>query len=535
MLTLLPVIFLVFVTLLTLFLRRLPRGTGYSWLTALFLTLLTWGGVLAIHWFKLPGLEFSSWHPFDPQNADPIIFTWDAVSWPLGLGLLSLTVAMIITAPARLQQQSSPLTWSANLFISALGLLAILAATPMATIFAWTLLDIVELVVLTRLVNDQQMKTQIVIAFGVKIIGILVFLWAMIQSQGAGAVLSYTDIQPPLGVFLLLATGLRLGVLPLNIPYGRALPLQRGLTTMLRMTAQISSLVILARMNTASIPENWIRILMPFTALAVLYGAGMWAGAKNELEGRRYWCMAFAGFSVAAVLQANSSAVIIWGLACLINGGLLFFFSIRSKALLFIPILGLIALSGLPFTPASGGLAGFMAAPYQVWDFLLLIGLALLLAGYIRLSLMPGDATKGIERWVFGVYPPGMAFLALSVWLITFFGQPVSIGPGVWWASVIGIILAAVVYYLLRIIEPLSVNVENESSFTAIVINRITSILNKIFRLNWFYRLLWGAFQGLQRFIEFITGVLEGEGGVLWALLLLALLLTILVGRGLLG
>ncbi len=535
MLTILPVIFLFFISLLSLFLRRLQRGTGYAWLTSLLLTLITWGGVLAIHWAQLPALTFTPWRPFDMQNADPIVFAWDAISWPLGLGLVSLALAMIITAPARLQQQSSPLTWSANLSITALGLLAVLAATPMATILAWTLLDLVEVVLLTRLVADRHMKSQVIVAFGAKVSGTLFLLWAMIQSQSAGAPLSYANIQPPLGVYLLLATGLRLGVLPLNLPYSRALPIQRGLTTMLRMTAQLSTLVILARMSASSLSENWIRLLLPFTALAVLYGAIMWATAKNELEGRRYWCIAFAGLAVGSVLQNNPSAVVVWGLACIISGGIIMFFSVRTKLLLFIPVIGLIGFAGLPFTPAAGGMIGLMAAPYIFWDFLFLIGLAILIAGYVRLSLLPGESMEGLERWVFGVYPPGLILLALSGWLITVLGNSGGLNSGVWWASAAAIILAAGIFWFLRVVKPLPVKVGSETSMITTAIHSVSSVLSAIFRLNWAYRIMWGAFQTLQRLIEFITHVLEGEGGVLWALLLLALLLTILAGRGFLG
>lgn len=535
MLTILPVIFLLFIALLSLFLRRLQRGTGYAWLAALVLTLITWGGVLAIHWIQLPSLALTPWRPFDPQNADPIVFAWDAISWPLGFGLLSLALAMIFTAPARLQQQSSPLTWSANLFITALGLLAVLAATPLATIQAWTLLDLVEVVLLTRLVADQKMKSQVIIAFGAKVSGTLFLLWAMIQSQSAGLPLSYTNLQSPLGVFILLATGLRLGVLPINIPYSRALPIQRGLTTMLRMTALLSNLVILARISAASIPVNWIRLLLPLTALAALYGASMWATAKNELEGRRYWCIAFAGLAVGSVLQNNSAAVVVWGLACMISGGIILFFSIRTKALLFIPVLGLIGLVGLPYTPAAGGIAGLMAVPYRFWGFLFLISLAILVAGYARMSLLQGDSLDGLERWVFGIYPPGLVILALSFWLITLLGNPGGLIPGVWWASAIVFILAAAVFWILRVVKTQPVKVGIETSLIATAIQRVSSAFTIIFRLNWFYRLLWGIFQALQLLIEFITRVLEGEGGVLWALLLVALLLTILASRGFLG
>jgi hypothetical protein len=53
--------------------------------------------------------------------------------------------------------------------------------------------------------------------------------------------------------------------------------------------------------------------------------------------------------------------------------------------------------------------------------------------------------------------------------------------------------------------------------------------LNAIFKLNWFFRLLNFVFKGVQQLILVLENILEGQGGVLWALLLLTLLLTIVV------
>jgi hypothetical protein len=52
--------------------------------------------------------------------------------------------------------------------------------------------------------------------------------------------------------------------------------------------------------------------------------------------------------------------------------------------------------------------------------------------------------------------------------------------------------------------------------------------LAAFFRLEWAYQLLGMIFQLLQRIVQMITTILEGEGGVLWVLLLLALLVSLI-------
>jgi hypothetical protein len=51
-----------------------------------------------------------------------------------------------------------------------------------------------------------------------------------------------------------------------------------------------------------------------------------------------------------------------------------------------------------------------------------------------------------------------------------------------------------------------------------------------LFRLEWLYRLIWLALTGLGKLLDGLTNILEGDGGVLWALLLLTLVITFLQG-----
>jgi hypothetical protein len=64
---------------------------------------------------------------------------------------------------------------------------------------------------------------------------------------------------------------------------------------------------------------------------------------------------------------------------------------------------------------------------------------------------------------------------------------------------------------------------------------QLQSIFRSVFSLNWFYALLGWLFRTVESGIKFITTVLEGEGGILWALLLLTLLMAFLSQLGLAG
>jgi hypothetical protein len=64
---------------------------------------------------------------------------------------------------------------------------------------------------------------------------------------------------------------------------------------------------------------------------------------------------------------------------------------------------------------------------------------------------------------------------------------------------------------------------------------RVVAITRNLLSFGWLYRYLWSFYQSLGRLLNFLTTILEGEGGVLWALLLLALLMAYFASRSLGG
>lgn len=60
----------------------------------------------------------------------------------------------------------------------------------------------------------------------------------------------------------------------------------------------------------------------------------------------------------------------------------------------------------------------------------------------------------------------------------------------------------------------------------------VIAMIRRLFSFDWLYGILWGGFQYLRRLVATLTFVLEGQGGVLWAWLLMLLILAILAQGG---
>ena len=64
------------------------------------------------------------------------------------------------------------------------------------------------------------------------------------------------------------------------------------------------------------------------------------------------------------------------------------------------------------------------------------------------------------------------------------------------------------------------------------VIRWVVSRLMLVLRLDWFYRTAGWVYQGVGALLFGVTSILEGDGGVLWALVILSLLISLFAQGG---
>ncbi|MGE5221156.1 MAG: hypothetical protein ACM3PY_01890, partial [Omnitrophica WOR_2 bacterium] len=488
--------------------------------------------------FKLPtSLQLWKWNPVELFGSSPALLA-DRLSWPYAAVLATLVLAVILTAVARVQPLAWEI-WAGSLLLTALGLFAVLAGNPLTLLMAWAALDIVELIFLLLQLKENEARERIVASFSARLAGIILLLWAWIVARSTKETFTFASVPQQATIFLVLAAGLRLGVLPLHLPFYQELPLQRGLGTIIRLVPVAASLVLLTRAAVAGVPL-WISpYLLALAGLAALYGGWAWLTASDELSGRPFWIIGMSALSVTAALRAQPGASIAWGIACLMSGGLLFLASARHRNLLPLLILGLLGFSALPLTPAwngmgiyayprlmqTSGIAGNLEKPaiYLVYTLVFLIAHALLLAGYIRFILRQGVTLKGVERWVWVIYPLGLFLIICSQYFLGFWSWPkfsAVNSPG-WWGGATAAILTVIIWVL-------------SNRKTALPENTMAN-WRYIFSFNWLYRFFWLAYQGIGRLVSWSTMILEGEGGLLWTLVLLALIFSLVAQRSLGG
>lgn len=506
-------------TALTLLaLRFISPKFRFAWLIATGGGLLAWVSVF-IWQLNIPlVVQLPLWEPVDIFKQSPL-FVADNVAWAFALSLTTTCLAVIITAVAR-ENFPSSLGWIGILFLTALGVLAVSADNPLTLVLLWAAIDLGELVSQLRFVEDPKLSERVIVAFGSRVAGIWVLLWASMVSAANGSVLDFLSAPSQAGLFLVLAAGLRLGVLPLHLPYTEESAVRRGFGTGLRMVSAGSSLILLARIPSGSMASPFIPYLVILVTIAALYSAWMWLRSPNELVGRPFWLIGFGSLALGAALRANPTGASAWSCALILSGGALFLSSAQNRWMERALYIGAWGISSLPFSLTA---MGWVSERPGSWYLIppLLIAQIMLLAGFVRQSQRSSARTTFEDQpiWAKNVYPIGIALPLLTIIILETYGWNGSLQFGNWIASLFALPLTLGLLWLIprvRILNPVRAHWVHPAN---------SSPLDRA------YQSLWNFYRALGRISDVLSNVLEGESGIMWTLLFLAFFVTLFLHR----
>jgi hypothetical protein len=510
-LTLLPILSLLLAATIISLIGLLRPRFVYHWLIAVFGALVAWVGLWVMR-VRLPLYYGSLENTYLSVPLPTISFQVDNETWPLALAVATLGLAVLLTDVSR-AAETSWVIWAGDLSLTAMGVAATLAGNFVTMLLVWTLVDVVELGILFRQVREEERRRRILIFFFTNLLGSMAVVGTFVAAGETGSVIPLDSIPDQVEVYLILAVGLRMGVFPLQISFLSDRHQQRGQGTLLRLIPPAASLSLLVHVSASQSPAGWRTILITFAVLAAVYGAIAWVRAENELRGRLFWIIAMTGMAITAAVQSQQAAAIAWGLAMLYPGALLFLASVRTKRMLPIGIVSVLALTSLPLTPTFSGLWLYQSP--QLLLILLPMVQVLLIVGFIRHMMYETEPLTGVEPWVKVVYIFGLGILPLTHYLSTFLGPQISAeGKLPAWPLLVGAgfaVLGAVAYWR-KVRIPAEVFIQ----------------LDRVFSLRWIDRVIEWFGRVLEQLAAGITLLLEGDGGMLWALVFLAMLVSIL-------
>lgn len=511
---------------LILIIRLLRPAFAYYWLVAMLGSLSAWILAWLIHPETPFNLPLANWQPRIFLPISPALLI-DSKSWPFLIALTTLSLAAMTTDVARPAASRSPRYWFdlvSYLLLTSFSMLAVLSGNLLSLLLSWTLLACIELALRLRWIQDGTQSRGVVTAFALHLAPIGCVIWAGMNAYAAGSPLSFTTISPQLSALLLTAAGISLGIIPLHTPIPKDDPKNAGIIALLRLAPSAPGLALLARVGDAGAPANLENIYLLLAGLGLIYGSLTWAGAPTAQTGISSWIISLASLALASAALGQSTASLAWGVAAIFAGGLYCLATSRLRGLALLWLVTLVSVSALPFSPTWAG-AGLYALPFQPLLVILLIGQGMFLAGTLRHALQLPPALSGAERWVGVLYLSGLVLLLISHFVVAWISYSATRVIGqyqIGWIETgismvaLGLAVLAAPFYFRR-----------PGRKTA----RLTGV-TKILELNWLYRLLAGIFRAAERVVASTGGVMEGRAGILWTLLVLALLVSLFVSLG---
>jgi len=507
-----------------------------SWIIAIAGALLAWLGTFFLRLYLPMEVDLIRWLPESLYHT-VIGFEINYINWHYMVAILALCIAVILTDSSRSSSNTSPATWAAALALTGLNLVSVMSKGPLTMAIAWALTDLVELSFMLNLLRSSGTTAKVTSAYGVRLISTFVLVTATAVGWQVTEGLDFTQIPPTASLLFLVAAGLRLGVLPLNFPMQNTLELKRGTDLLLRFSPVVSALVLIAHLPSEILilNQSLVSIISVLTVLAALYASAMWLTRANANEGRPYWVVALSAFALRSALVGQPEHSRVWGLALLLTGGVLFLFDPPIRRIRFIPLLGLIGLTGLPYTLAASGWSALIGNQINAASIVMILCHAMLVGGYLRYILESNSTVTGLEKYARITYPLGLILLIQTILVINLAGWTGVLTAGTWWDSAISLGLVLVGSLITRKIGLHFTSESFKEKFPLYRLGRqVLNTLRVIFSLNWIYVIARWLFARLSNAAGFFRQILEGEAGVLWSLfflLMIAILIYTQVGQ----
>ncbi len=443
----------------SIWLRRWTRpGRAVAWVSATLGALLGWAVALALAPAGPLRLALPSWQPAALLTTSPVLLL-DSVSWPILIVLLGLNLAAALTQAVYSQGEQadagSGLSLAAGSAISAAAVFGVLSANLPTLLLAWMLSDLLESLVWLLLAQENRHNQAIAIELLVRWAALGVAGYGGMRAAGFGEGLGFDPPAEAMRTALVLAAGLRLGVLPLRASGLSGIASSPSLGALLALASPASSLALLARLAQGGPLIEWQGVVLMMAAAAALVGALAWL--SRPAPALYWWLSAAGGMAVSAAALGRPNAALAWGMTLLSVGGVLGLAKIGSRAARGVLLGFAFSSAALPFTPTWPA-AAMAERPWQLVLPILLAAHGVLLVGIIRQGLRPTPIPPQPERWVYLIYPLGLVWVLASWWLAAWMpaSRLLSVNPANWpgaLASLLALVGPGVGFGLLPLLQ----------------------------------------------------------------------------------
>ncbi|MBR6088384.1 MAG: hypothetical protein IKP86_00525, partial [Anaerolineaceae bacterium] len=399
-------------------------------------------------------------------------------------------------------------------------------------IYGWIIFDGIDLAAQYLQVRPGKIRRGFLTAVGVRFIGTLLAASSLALSNSELPKGVEAFITPHAGAYLVTACALRMGIIPVSQPYGEMSESRVGLGTMLRLVSALTVIPVLCRIPMSGMRPDLVTLLIIAGGFAALTGAVGWLLSESSFSGISYAALSVCSIAFLCALNGEQNALIVWGVSIALTCGPLSLYQIRNRFMNIVAFLGIAVFAGLPYMPNAHGWAGLIRSRHAVQNLMYILVMTLLTAGsFVHVFRTEGKKFSELEPWMRSVYPLGFfAAIGTHVFIgMTGFGEQFSLG--VIPASV-SVFTGGLSLALLSVYLPESIQTQNAAAWGRALLSFFWRAMRKMMDMEWLISIAERGSWALRTLALAVSEVLENNGGLIWELLLMALLIAAAFGGG---
>jgi len=504
----------------SLFLHYKGVRLAYIWMVFIITTSIVWLLLFVIQPDKISPLVVKNWIKIGSTPVD-LSFEINSLNWPLSVSYFTILFSYLLTSIVRLRGDKSLYAWVEMTILTLAGWLVLLASDYWSILIAWTLIDFVELIFHLR--YKMLDPDKFYFHFLVKFIGSMLLVFGISRSFQVNPQSLFGNNIEGVGTVILLAAILHSGVFSNIQEKSSKINYSQISLIFLRIISFSASFFVLTYItgHRLSFLSEIINKILFFCV--AIWGAYRWAIGLNESNRFQELLLAFGAMVGILYLTGSSVAIVYWLILLLMPIGWLFLYSDRNPWIRIFWFLCIFMMSGLPFSLTLQGLKELLQNVNSVDLFLITLPLILVISGYIKHALKIRGKYNYLEPWyqiiyLIGLFLPLISMSAVVLKNIRLIADEFS----GWWIGAVVLSLSIPVYFY-HVKSKNHIEVANIRGFKIGSVSFSFQVLQII--SNNVYLLF-------ENFMTFITRLFEGAGGILWAVVFLALFLTILIFQG---
>ena len=497
---------------------NLPR----VWILMAAVSILLWLIILIIPHDGTIVFTIKDWFSSDISRVN-LNFEINPTNWAIVFTLLSVHIAFLFVSGSKQELNQDFIFWILEAGQITLAYTAITAADLWTVIIAWTAMDVGTLVYMLFMHKDPS-YSQVIAPLFFKLSGSLLLIYATAISSGNTQVMLLSNIPATSSGLFFLAAILHSGILPFRFPRKEKKEIGTITGLFFYLIPYISSLFFVVYLPIKDIPFLSYIILSLFSIAGMYYFGLIWLQSRDEVNGIYYLTLAFTAFTVFRFVTGTHQDLVPWLVLTLLGGSWVMLFSHRGKSTRFLPGILLISMMGIPFTLTSYGSTVFFADGFKFSILFILIFHVLYLLGFYSYLTLEKEQFDDLDSSSQLNYLIAILFSALAIVLISYRSSGSLLNEVTNWWACLPVILALAGYFLWKRRKTETNSAENLKSVRPEINGRIGKILS----FEWLIKSVTFTTEKMRPIVNGFSNLMEGEGGILWSIVFMALLVTLL-------